>query len=126
MSIINTIVTEHWDDLLAAGIFVGGWLWHKAKGEKVKTVREILDDVVRQVLNSGDINLTNIKARAAYYIREALAKRKVTGKLADALTHEFVEYAAAELAERFSLIQRQLDALAAGAEQVSVTMAGVR
>lgn len=126
MSILSNLVpfvTDHWDDIIAVGGLLGGWLWHKARGEKTKTVREILEDVVRQVINSGDVDLENVKSRAEAKIREALAKRKVAGKLAETLVHEFVEYAAAELAERFRLIQQSLDSLARGAESLGKAVA---
>jgi hypothetical protein len=122
MSTIANIMSEtgitYSDVALVAGI-VGGWLWHKARGDKTKTAREVLEDVVRQVLYSDGVDLDNVKSRAESKIREALAKRNVTGKLAEALVHEFVEYAAAELAERFALFQKNLDALATNAAKAA-------
>jgi hypothetical protein len=122
MSIVSNLIpfaTDHWDDISAAALLIGGWLWHKARGDKTKTAREILEDVVRQVLYSDGVDLDNVKSRAESKIREALAKRNVTGKLAEALVHEFVEYAAAELAERFALFQKNLDALATNAAKAA-------
>jgi hypothetical protein len=122
MSIVSNLIpfaTDHWDDISAAALLIGGWLWHKARGDKTKTAREVLEDVVRQVLYSDGVDLDNVKSRAESKIREALAKRNVTGKLAEALVHEFVEYAAAELAERFALFQKNLDALATNAAKAA-------
>lgn len=125
MSILQTIITEHWDDVAAVAVMVGGWIFHKAKGDKTKTAREVLDDVVRQVINSEDVDLVNVKTRATAAIHDALAKRKITGKLADALTHEFVEYAAGELAERFDLFTKNLEKMAGNAAKVGEAIAPV-
>ncbi len=98
------------------------WLWNKARGDKTKTAREVLDDVVLQVINAGDVDLDNVKARVTELGLEALRKLHVTGMPATVLVHEFVEYAAGRLAERLYLHQRRLDALVVGAEAVQKAM----
>jgi hypothetical protein len=107
------------DAVIAVVGLVGSWLWSKHKGEKTKSAREMLDDVVRQVINSADVDLENVKARAEQACRAALAKVGITGATSDRLVHEFAEYAAAELAERWGLFQKRLDQLAVNAAKAA-------
>lgn len=119
MSILTTII-NHWDDIAAVGALLGGVFWKVKKGQKAKSAREILEDVVRNVLYSDGVDLNNVKTRAETAIRAALTKHGLKGKAADVLVHEFVEYAAAELAERFDLFTKNLERMyeaAKGVEQ---------
>ncbi len=126
MSILQTVITEHWDDVAAVAVMVGGWIWHKARGDKTKTAREVLDDVVLQVLADADIDMTNVKAKAEAALRAALTKAKIKGALAEALVHEFVEYTAGELARRFKLFEANLARMADNAAKVGETLAPVQ
>lgn len=120
-SIVNNIDPNA---VIALVTLVGGWLWSKRKGEKTTSARELLEDVVRQVINAADVDPDNVKTRAEAKIRGALAKINVKGTTAELLVHEFVEYAAAELGERWAKFTRDMDALkAANAEMVKAGLA---
>ncbi len=82
-----------------AAIALGGllWLYHKAKGDKTESTRDILDAIVTQVLHTSGVDVDNVKSRFETAARAALAKRGITGAVADTLVHEFVEYAAEQL-----------------------------
>lgn len=103
---------------LIVSVLGGLWTWisHKANGEKTSTWREILDDVVRQVINAADVDLDNVKARLETKLQDAVTKIGLRGPTANSLVHEFVEYGSAELHERFATIQRQLDKISAEAQ----------
>lgn len=95
--------------------FVASWLYHKIKGDKTQSIRELLDSVVTQVIYSPGVDLDNVRSRAEARILELLARKNVKGKLAEALVHEFTEFAVAELHKRFDLINRQFQDNAAKA-----------
>jgi hypothetical protein len=122
MSIVSDVLINHWDDVAAVGVLVGGWIYAKARGRKTKTVREILDDIVRQVINADGVDLENVKPKAERAIRDTLAKAGIKGKAAEVLVHEFVEYAAAELAERYAEVNKALQKLNAATETAGKDM----
>ncbi len=87
------------------------WLYHKAKGDKTESARDILDSIVVQVLNAPGVDLVNVKDRVELEARAALRKLGLKGKIVDTLVHEFAEYALAELTKKYDLFQKQLDQL---------------
>ncbi len=92
------------------GIFLSGlaWLYHKAKGDKTASARDILDSLVVQVINAPGVNLDNVKDRVELAARTALKKMGLKGAIVETLVHEFVEYGSAELHKRYDLIDKQL------------------
>ncbi len=90
---------------------VGLWLWHKAKGDKTKSAKGLLDDVVTQVINSPDVNLDNVQSMGEKAARDALAKIGFRGAAAETLVHLAATAASAELHRRFDLMTRNMDAM---------------
>lgn len=105
--------------LVGTGI---AWIVHKVRGDKVASARDILDSLVTQALNAPGVNLDNIKSRVEKAARDALAKRGIKGAIAETLVHEFVEYASAQLHERFDLITRNVEQMADAAAKVKAAM----
>ncbi len=94
LSKLDPNVAASWAIAALGGLM---WLYHKAKGDKTESARSILYSTVTQVVNQSGVDIDNVKARAETAVRAALAKLGITGAIADALVHEFVEYAASEL-----------------------------
>ncbi len=104
-----------WGAVLAAA---ATWLIHKARGEKTASARDILDSIVTQVINTADVDLENVKLRADQAIRSKLAELGIKGAAAELMVHEFVEYASAQLHERFDRWTRAMDKLDAAVQTV--------
>lgn len=98
-------VVMSWAAVVAGAI---GWLYHRAKGDKTQSARDVLDSIVAQALNTPGISVDNVKMHVETLAREALTKRGISGKVADALVHEFVEFASAQLHRRVDIAARDL------------------
>lgn len=118
MSFLNQINPDLAVTILTAIAAGATWLFRKARGEKTQTARELLENVVTQVLNSDGVDLENVREKLEARLRAALAKRGIKGKLAERLVHEFVEWGAAELHERYDGITRNLERMYKAAEGV--------
>lgn len=95
------------------------YLRTRANDKRTASLREMLDDVVRRVLNTAGTNLENIQARAEEACRNTLEKVGITGPAASLLVHEFAEYAAAEFHERWEGLARNMQAMADAVSKVS-------
>lgn len=49
MSLVN-LALQHWDDISAVGLLVGGWLWNKAHHKKTESFKDMALKFGRQVL----------------------------------------------------------------------------
>ncbi len=123
MSFVNQI-----DPNLVVGILValGTYLWHKARGDKTTSARDILDSIVTQVINSDGVDLENVKARTEAKCRAALAKAGIKGTLAETLVHEAVEYASAQLHERFDLFTKSMNNMMAETLKLEQTVKAIQ
>lgn len=96
-------VLEHADTIVTAIVFLGGWLWHKVRGDNTDSARTMLTSLVRGIVHAelGDLDDHAVEGKLRELVTKRatawLADRKITGAIADMLLREAVEIAVAEL-----------------------------
>ena len=104
---LDTILS-HLDTIIAAAGIVGGFIWHKLRGDQTDSVRATLKALVQGVVHDevGDLDDPAVEAKVRDFVAKRakayLAEHKVTGTLADLLVKEAIEIGVAELKRMIS------------------------
>ncbi len=112
--------------LFPAILAIGGWLYHKARGDKQTTLADTLEGVMRNVLHDllplieADSTEAAIREKVTDLAWKGLTKAGVShGKIADALVKAAIEHTVADVRDEVRLLgadQRAIDANASEAE----------
>ena len=99
---LETLIA-HADTIVVALGIVGGWIWHKVRGDSTDSARSMLIAMVRGIVHAevGDLDDMNVETKlrelVAQRAKSWLTSRKITGAIAEMLAREAVEIAVAEL-----------------------------
>jgi hypothetical protein len=107
------LILSHIDTIVIALGIVGGWFWHKSRGDSTDSARTMISQLAKQIVHDtiGDLRDPAAEAKVRDYVTQKvsawLTSHKITGVISDLLVREAVEIGITELKQ----MQTQQDAL---------------
>lgn len=121
------LILSHIDTIVIALGIIGGWIWHKSRGDNTDSARTMITQLAKQIVHDtiGDLNDPANEAKVRDYVTQKvsawLTSHKITGVIADLLVREAVEIGITELKQ----MQTQQDALKDALNQLAAGVPSV-